>query len=424
MTADHHCFGAAGFKGNDWGGGLEILIGNFFQRQRMVYFCDLSMDLAIGRSNQTRSSATGSVFNTTFTPRSSFSLFPHLQHDSCCLAGAEGGDGFVDLVEGERVGDEPVETHFSKAHKVDEAGDFEIRRDAAAVGAFEDFFEVEGEGVDGDVVAFARDADENRAAVWVRKVVGEFDDARIAGGVDDDIGSGGAHNLANFSRKCLAFCRRVEGVGEAPLAGSGELCVDEIDANDRVGGNHLSGLRNVETNAADAKDQDALADFHLSVVVDHPHCRRHRAPEKRGEAEVEILRDYGETVFGDNRLVVEGSDPTGIDGFPVPIVFRRFALEACTLSPVENDVVARLDAFHSLSNRYNGSGTLMTEEVRKKPILSLGRFDFVELGTADPAVVDANVNLPEGKPVRHAEFGDFERSAGLGEDGGEHGSEE
>jgi hypothetical protein len=59
------------------------------------------------------------------------------------FAGAEGGDGFVDLVQGKGMGDESFEAHFVLRNELDEAGDFDIGRNTAAVRAFEDFFEVE-----------------------------------------------------------------------------------------------------------------------------------------------------------------------------------------------------------------------------------------------------------------------------------------
>lgn len=62
----------------------------------------------------------------------------------------------------------------------------------------------------------------------------------------------------------------------------------------------------------------------------------------------------------------------------------------------------------------------MAEEVGQKFIGALGGFDLVDLSAADAAVVNADMDLAEGKGVRHLEFGDFERSVGLDEDGGLH----
>ena len=49
-----------------------------------------------------------------------FLLLPHLEHDAGGGAGAVHGDGIVDLLEREGVGDEAVETHFAGLDEVNE----------------------------------------------------------------------------------------------------------------------------------------------------------------------------------------------------------------------------------------------------------------------------------------------------------------
>ena len=70
-------------------------------------------------------------------------LLPHAEHDAGGGAGAVHGYGVVYFAEREGVGDEAVEGHFTGFDEVDEAGNFKIWGCATAVGAFEDFFEVE-----------------------------------------------------------------------------------------------------------------------------------------------------------------------------------------------------------------------------------------------------------------------------------------
>jgi hypothetical protein len=63
----------------------------------------------------------------------------------------------------------------------------------------------------------------------------------------------------------------------------------------------------------------------------------------------------------------------------------------------------------------------MTEQVGEKFIGPLGGFDLIDLSAANAAVMNADMDLAERKGIRRLEFGDFERSVGLDEDGGEHG---
>lgn len=122
----------------------------------------------------------------------------------------------------------------------------------------------------------------------------------------------------------------------------------EVDADDGVGANHLRGLGDIESHAANAENDNALADLELGVVVDNTYCGGHCATEKRGQSHVKAGRDDGEPVLGDDGLVVECGDPAGIDGFVSPTVFRRLALESSAGSPVEDNMIALLDARHTL----------------------------------------------------------------------------
>jgi len=258
------------------------------------------------------------------------------------------GDGIVDFVEREGVGNEAVEGHFSGLEEVDEAGNLEVGGCAAAVGAFEDFFEVEWERVDGDFFSGAGDSDKDGAAIRMREIVGELDDAGVAGGVDDDIRSRFSDDFADLFGEAGAFGGGVERVRETPFFGHFELGVVEVDADDGVCADHLRGLGDIESDAANAKNDNALADLELGVVVDDTYCGGHCATEKRGQSHVKAGRDDGEPVLGDDGLVVECGDPAGIDGFVSPTVFRRLALESSAGSPVEDNMIARLDARHTL----------------------------------------------------------------------------
>ena len=58
-------------------------------------------------------------------------------------------------------------------------------------------------------------------------------------------------------------------------------------------------------------------------------------------------------------------------------------------------MVAGLDPLDALADGHHGAGPLVPEEVWKKFILPLCRMDLVELGTADPAVMDLDMDLAE-----------------------------
>ncbi len=258
------------------------------------------------------------------------------------------GDGVVDFVEWEGVGNEAVKCHFASLDKVDEAGNLEIGRRAAAVGAFEDFFEVERERVDGDLFSGAGHSDKDGASIGMGELVGEFDHAGIASGVDDDIRSRFSDDLADFFSERGAFGGGVERVREAPFFCHGQLGVVEIDADDGVRADHLRGLGDIESHAANTEDDHALADLELGIIINDAYGGGDGAAEEWGQAHVEARRDNGEAVLGDDGLVVESGDPAGVDGFVSPTVFGWLALESTAGAPVEDDMVTGLNARHAL----------------------------------------------------------------------------
>jgi len=307
------------------------------------------------------------------------------------------GYGVVDLVEREGVGNEAVEGHFAGLDEVDEAGDLEVGGCAATVGAFEDFFEVERERVDGDLFSGAGDSDKDGAAIRMREIIGEFDDAGVAGGVDDDIRAGFSDDFADFFGETGAFGGGVELVRETPFFGHFELRVVEVDADDGMRTDHLRGLGDIESDAANAENDNALADLELGVVVDDTYCGGDGTTEKRGQSHVEARRNNGKTVLGDDGLVVECGNPTGVHDFVSPLIFGRLALESTAGSPVENNMIARLDARHALPHPLDDARSLVAEEVGQKFIETLGGFDLIDLSAANTAVMNADMDLAEGE---------------------------
>jgi hypothetical protein len=62
----------------------------------------------------------------------------------------------------------------------------------------------------------------------------------------------------------------------------------------------------------------------------------------------------------------------------------------------------------------------MPEEMGKKLIGTLGSLDFIDLSSTDPAVVNLDMNLTEGKLLRHSEINNLKRLLRLNENGGFH----
>jgi hypothetical protein len=56
----------------------------------------------------------------------------------------------------------------------------------------------------------------------------------------------------------------------------------------------------------------------------------------------------------------------------------------------------------------------------KKLVRPLGSLDFIDLGSTDPAVVNLDVDLAEGKLLRHVKLNNLKGLLRLNKDGGFH----
>ena len=146
---------------------------------------------------------------------------------------------------------------------------------------------MERERVDGDFFTGAGHSDKNGATIGMSEIVGKFDDAGIAGGIDDNIGSRFSNDLSDFFGESATFCGRVESVSEAPLFGHGELGIVEVDADDGIAADHLSGLGDIQPDSTDSENNDTLADFELGIIVDDANSRSDGTSEEWRAAEVE-----------------------------------------------------------------------------------------------------------------------------------------
>ena len=139
----------------------------------------------------------------------------------------------------------------------------------------------------------------------------------------------------------------IERVGRAARLRHGELGVDQIDRDDRIGAGKMRELHDVETDAADAEHHHGLADLDLGVVVDDARGRRHRATEQGRDLEVVVGGIRRHPIFGNDRIFVECRDPAGIEAFAAPLIGRRLALDALARPPMQHDGVAGLDIGHA-----------------------------------------------------------------------------
>jgi hypothetical protein len=87
---------------------------------------------------------------------------------------------------------------------------------------------------------------------------------------------------------------------------------------------------------------------------------------------------------------------------------------------MQHDVIPWLNGFYSRSYSSYNPRSLMSQQMGKKLVGPLSSFDFVDLSPTDPAVVNFDVNLTEGKLLRHPKLNNLEGLLRLNENGGFH----
>lgn len=199
----------------------------------------------------------------------------------------------------------------------------------------------------------------------------------------------------------------------APRARHGELGVDDVDGDDRMGAGEVGELDHVEADAADAEHHHRFADLDLGVVVDDAGRGGDRAAEQGGDLEVVVRRDHRHAVFRDHRVFIEGGDPTGVELPAAPQVGRRRALDAEARPPVQHHGIVRLDRGDAGSGFEHRRRRLVSEQMRQEFVRPLGGGDFIDLGAADRRVQHLDQYLPGGKGVGQGDLVDHQGLARL-----------
>src|ERR1700692_3087646 len=98
------------------------------------------------------------------------------------------------------------------------------------------------------------------------QVIGELDHRFRAGGLDHFVRPLCADDLADLGVH-IGYRVAIEAVRGASAFRHGELGVDQVDGNDRIGAGKLGELHDVQSDAANAQDHNGPADLDVGGVV-------------------------------------------------------------------------------------------------------------------------------------------------------------
>ena len=285
----------------------------------------------------------------------------------------------------------------------------------AAFGTGEGATEMERERVNTDALIAGHDAEQHTTpAAQFCQIVGGFDDFRIPSAINRDI----RQSTENFLNPISSiFSRSIDLIRQAVLRRFGQFVIMKVNPDDGTCSGQFGAKHNSEPDAPHPKNYDRFARLDLRVVVDDTEPGGERVRQQATKFEIRVGRNFGQTVFGNDRIPLESCDWTGVHIAPVPFVNRAARIDPRPRTPVANHTVTGRDMRHVCTNLEHDGPSFMPEQMRKELIRTLDPIDLADLGSADTRGMDLDQHLPALKR-RNLDFVDDERLALLDQNGG------
>ena len=191
----------------------------------------------------------------------------------------------------------------------------------------------------------------------------------------------------------------------------------KVDPDNGICSGQLGAENHTESNAPYSENDDGFTRFELGIVVDDAESRRKRVGKQAAQLEIGVRRNFGQTIFRNDRIFLECGDRTGIHIPSFQFVDDTSRIDPRSRTPMADDPVSGRDMRHVLTNLKNDSPSFMSEEMRKKFIRTLDPIDLADLRSANARGVDFDQHLP-ALERRQLDFVDDQRLALLNQNGG------
>jgi hypothetical protein len=86
-----------------------------------------------------------------------------------------------------------------------------------------------------------------------------------------------------------------------------------VDHNDPCSARYARTAYGIEPNPSDTKDHDGITGAHVRAIQDRASARYNAATEQRGLGKGNLVRDYSELVFMDQRLFGKTTQPETLE---------------------------------------------------------------------------------------------------------------
>src|SRR5579864_7409479 len=215
----------------------------------------------------------------------------------------------IDVGERELVGDERVDLDLPVHVPVDDLWHVAAAARAAESGAFPDASGDELERPRLDFLARAGDADDHRDAP---ALVAAFE--RLAHHLDiadafEAVIGAALGEIDEISDEIARHVLRIDEMRHAEVFGERTARRVDVDADDHVGTGETRALHDIETDAAQAEDDDVGAGLHLRRVDDRADARGDAAADVADLVKGCVLADLREGDLRHHRVIGEGRRP-------------------------------------------------------------------------------------------------------------------
>lgn len=339
--------------------------------------------------------------------------------------------GAVDVTEVDLVGDVGVDLELAGHALLDELGDLRAGLEATEGGTHPDTAGDELEGAGGDLLASASDTDDDTLAPTnVASLESSAHDLDVTGAVEGVVDTTTGHLNENLLDGGATVVRGVDEVSDSEGGGKLLLVVVEVDTNDLLGAGALAGLDDGETDGTHTEDGADRVRLNLGGVLHSTPAGGKTAAEKVHLLEGGLVVDLGAGLLVEHGVLGEGTDThvveevlTSADRLEAGLRVRGHdtsagvradlttqvgladtvataaragvvvlvVLEALSLV-AGDDLVARLDAGHALTDGLNNAGSLVAEDGGEET-LGVAALEGEGIGVAESGVGDLHADL-------------------------------
>ena len=313
------------------------------------------------------------------------------------------------------MGNKSAPSNLIGSQHAEDLRDIFFRPALTALGSGQHATEVERERVDTDALIARHDAEQHAPpAAQFGQVVSGLDDFRVSGAVDGDVGQ----STENFLHPLGGILARgVDLMRQAVFGSLRQFVVMQVDADDRLCPSEFGAKDCSKPDAPYPEDDDGFIGFDLGIVVDDTEAGCERVGEQAAQFEICFGRNFGQTVFGNDRVFLESGDGSRVHITSVPLIDRTAGINPRPRTPMTDHTIPGRDVCHVRANFKHDSSRFMPKQMRKELVRAFDPIDLPDLRSANARGVNIDKDLSAFER-RNFDLVDDQRCALFDQNGG------